>query len=193
MADVALVYLGTLNPLTLIDGISIIKAGKNSNFIMVHSNNLIPYKGVLISNEAFVIGYPTSIGTPENPQIDYEQPLLRKGIVAGKNDKNKSIILDCPVYQGNSGGLAMQMDEANGRRNFQIIGLVTEFIPFFEKMYSLHHHYQNLNLENSGYSVVVPSDHMLDVIRTKFTLDKKEEDIPLVSEAQPPTPKGHQI
>lgn len=168
MADVCVIQLGELvkDP-NKISGGGVIKFCNgvvddklNCDFVTVDSKLLISFNDVDPSNNVFVLGYPVSIGNKENPQIDYDQPLLRKGIVAGKNYKNKTIILDCPVYQGNSGGMAIQEGP-----KFGIIGVVTEFIPFFEIMFSLHHHYQNLNLENSGYSVLVPTDHILDLIK----------------------------
>jgi hypothetical protein len=59
---------------------------------------------VLTANEVYVFGYPTSIGVRDNPQIDYQKPLIRRGIIAGINDQKKTIILDCLVFAGNSGG-----------------------------------------------------------------------------------------
>jgi hypothetical protein len=43
---------------------------------------------VSVSNNMFIFGYPTSLGI-DNSQIDPLVPLLRKGIVAGKNYKLK--------------------------------------------------------------------------------------------------------
>ncbi len=182
--DVAVIYLGEIskNPnyspgsndkeysFDLLPSVQTIKG----HLVLVNSDNLIMYDDVLISNEVFTLGYPVSISTPEYPQIDYSKPLLRKGIVAGKNVEQRSIILDCPVYQGNSGGLVLQVTHmGNGGRRFQIIGLVSQFIPFFEVMQSMHHGYINRNLENSGYSVVVPCDDILDVIKINFTNDQQ--------------------
>jgi len=43
------------------------------------------FNDVLIANDAYIIGYPTSIGKKNYPQIDYKRPLVRKGVIAGKN------------------------------------------------------------------------------------------------------------
>ena len=143
-----------------------IKLSGEIKFTTVNKKSLVSFDEIQPSNDVFVLGYPVSIGSKTNPQIDYDQPLLRKGIVAGKNHKSKTIILDCPIYPGNSGGLAIQV----GCSKPGIIGIVTEFIPFFEIMYSLQHKYKNLNLENSGYSVLIPANHILDLIN-KFSYD----------------------
>jgi hypothetical protein len=66
------------------------------------------FADVLISNDVYIFGYPSSVG--HSGQLDHTRPLLRKGIVAGKNEAKNTIILDCPVHQGNSGGLALQID-----------------------------------------------------------------------------------
>jgi hypothetical protein len=125
-------------------------------------------KDVLISNEVFILGYPNSIGMPGASQIEQDQPLLRKGIIAGVNNSNKTIILDCPVYFGNSGGLALEVEHLpNGGKNFRVIGVVSQYIPFVEQLQSVQLKYTNTNVENSGYSVAVPMD-------TIFELTKEE-------------------
>jgi hypothetical protein len=48
---------------------------------------------VLVGNDVIVFGYPTSLGLPKIPQLDPRTPLLRKGMVAGVNLQQKSIIL----------------------------------------------------------------------------------------------------
>ena len=69
------------------------------------------YSQALIGNDVYVFGYPRSIGLRAVPQIDYDRPLLHKGIVAGKNPEKKTIILDVPAYPGNSGGPVVEIEE----------------------------------------------------------------------------------
>jgi hypothetical protein len=127
------------------------------------------YADVTIGNDVMVFGYPNSIGMPGIPQIDHSRPLLRKGTVAGKNDKSRRVILDCSMYFGNSGGLAVEISEENGVRSFKAIGIVTELIPFVEKIESKQFSIVNQNIENSGYSVVVPMDCVLELIPRSAT------------------------
>ena len=143
------------------------KIPKGANFVGVNLKNTKKYADVFLSNEVIVFGYPTSLGIINQPQIEYDKPLLRKGIIAGKNDKKKTIILDCPIYYGNSGGpvVVVEVDEVGAfKKHFSVIGVVSEFIPFEEVWYNLKHKYTNSSIENSGYSVVVPMDVVFDLI-----------------------------
>jgi|SRR5581483_11954877 len=121
------------------------------------------YDEIAISEEIFIFGYPASIGMKDFPQIDYTKPLLRRGTVAGKNENLKTIILDCPVYFGNSGGPVLVVEELKGKRKHYIIGIVSQFIPFEENWFSLQYRITNKNIENSGYSVAAPIDSMLEL------------------------------
>lgn len=123
------------------------------------------YAEVLIGNEVFIFGYPTSIGIKNVPQIDYTRPLLRKGIIAGKNEDKKNIILDCPVYYGNSGGPVVEVEEEGGTiRKFRVVGIISQFVPFEQEWFNLQHGYTNKDLENSGYSIATPLDAALELI-----------------------------
>jgi Trypsin-like peptidase domain len=88
------------------------------------------YDDVVVGNEVYVFGFPTSIGLKNVPQIDQLRPLLRKGIVAGRNETLKTIIIDCPVFPGNSGGPVMEMDGSLFDRKFRVVGVAIQFVPF---------------------------------------------------------------
>lgn len=118
------------------------------------------FDDVLIANDVFVFGYPNSIGAPGLPQHDHSRPLVRKGIVAGKHAGNRTVIIDCPVYQGNSGGLVLEKRPSR----VGAIGLVSSFIPFVELARSLHYGTVNSSIENSGYAVVIPMDFVYEAI-----------------------------
>ncbi len=110
-------------------------------------------KDVIVGNHVYVFGYPSSI-TALDPWLDIKLPLLREGIVAGKNEDLNVIILDCPVFSGNSGGLVIEVErKALTDYKFMAIGLVTNYVP-----------YQIDRKQNSGYSVVVPMDFVEDLI-----------------------------
>jgi S1-C subfamily serine protease len=84
-------------------GVAFIKTAK-LGIVGVDLDNVKTLDQTLIGNDVIVFGYPTSLGLQAKPQLDPHRPLLRKGIVAGQNLQRKAIVLDCPVYQGNSGG-----------------------------------------------------------------------------------------
>jgi hypothetical protein len=137
---------------------------REPNLVVIPTAHLKRFDEVLVSNEVFILGYPSSLGDPKQPQIDPKKPLLRKGIIAGLNRANDTIILDCPVYFGNSGGLAIEVEETGiGQKTFRTIGVVSQFVPFIEHLTSAQLGYTNLNFENSGYSIAVPIDTILEL------------------------------
>lgn len=155
-----------------------VKAGKRVTFgegikvkntpgdlLTVDITSIKKFEEVLEGNDVFIFGYPTSLGIQGIPQIDYERPLLRKGIIAGKNVKQKTIILDCPVYYGNSGGPVVEVEGEGSQLRFRVIGLVLQFVPFIEEWFNLKYRISNLQINNSGYSVVIPMDPVLDLLK----------------------------
>jgi hypothetical protein len=108
---------------------------------------------VHVSNEVFMFGYPTSL-SGLIPEIDIKLPLLRKGIVAGKNLEKEAIIIDCPAFFGNSGGLVVEIERfRSGEVRTLAIGIISKLIPYQERW-----------AENSGYTVVVPMDRLEELI-----------------------------
>ena len=149
-----------------IDGIKIHSTPNTKNDIGIEMNDLRLYKDVSIGNDTLIFGYPNSIGLKELPQIDFSRPLLRKGVIAGKNNTMKTIIIDCPVYGGNSGGPVMEIEEEwITITNYNIIGIVTQFIPVKETWLNIDLKYANINLSNSGYAVVEPADYLIELIK----------------------------
>ncbi|MBD3341775.1 MAG: hypothetical protein GF353_21910 [Candidatus Lokiarchaeota archaeon] len=122
------------------------------------------YKDILVGNNVYVIGYPSALGFQESPQFDYKRPLLRKGSIAGKFDKAKTVILDCPVYYGNSGSPVIQVTEVFGAKSYEVIGVIIQFIPFDEAWTNRKILPPRTFSSNSGYSVVEPIDAILEVI-----------------------------
>jgi len=118
-----------------------------------------------VGNDVFLVGFPASIGISELPQIDSTRPLLRKGIVAGLNQSRRTIILDCPVYQGNSGGPVVTKEQVNiNTWYFPILGIAVEWVPFRDVWESKRFKYTNQTLSNSGYAVVEPAEAILEMV-----------------------------
>jgi len=140
------------------------KSMMTSPLIGVPPENIKRFDDVLVSNNVLIFGYPTSIGLKILPQLDYARPLLRAGIVAGKNETNRTLVIDCPAYQGNSGGPVLEIEEDFPNRYFRVIGLVSQFVPFAERWKNETHGYTNLTLSNSGYTIVVPMDAVLSIV-----------------------------
>lgn len=153
--------------ISFFDGVTLPNYGGEVHVVSVTNSGIKMYEDVLVSNEVYISGYPSSLGNPNEPQINYKTPLLRKGIVAGKNDVQKTLILDCSVYFGNSGGIVIEVEQIDVTgKKFKIIGLVSEYIPFYDELRSLRHGHAHLNIENSGYSVVVPMDTVIELINS---------------------------
>lgn len=145
-------------------------------FSLVPLDNIKKYEEVIIGSEVFVFGYPSSIGIKELPQIDFSKPLIRKGIVAGKNEKTRTIILDCPVDLGNSGSPVLECETVYENNNwvpkYTPIGLVTGFVPFIEETVNTRYKFRNYRVDNSGYSIVTPIDTVLELIEEDKNIKK---------------------
>lgn len=136
--------------LAFMEGITL-KQGKG--FIGLEKDNFKLLNDVIVGNRVFVFGYPTSI-TTIGPWLDIKLPLLRKGIIAGKNDLLKAIIFDCPAFYGNSGGLVIEAEQVSlTETKYKAVGLITNLIPFKINWF-----------QNSGYSIVVPMDFVEELI-----------------------------
>jgi len=132
------------------------------------------YSDVIVSNDMFLLGYPSSLGTGDMSQLDISKPLVRKGIVAGLNDNLKRLILDCFSYPGNSGGPVIDIREKGlGSYEWNIIGVLIQYVPFVDEI-TLNRSGQvigNRN-SNSGYSIAEPMDKVLDLISEPVTIVK---------------------
>lgn len=122
------------------------------------------YDDVHIGDDIFIFGYPTSIGLKQIPQFDYSRPLLRKGIVGGKYDKNKTLILDCPSYPGNSGGPVIAKNIKGLTSEYKLVGIVVQFIPYEEQWLNVKSGLVNTDRFNSGYSVAVSGTKILELL-----------------------------
>jgi hypothetical protein len=136
-----------------------------SGLLGVATESIKKYDEVLIANDVLLFGYPTSLGIQESPQLDLQRPLLRRGIVAGLNPNGKSIIIDCPSYPGNSGGPVVEVDRNAFNAKINVIGVVSEFVPFEEKSVNYPIGYQNISISNSGYTVITPMDFVLELVK----------------------------
>jgi S1-C subfamily serine protease len=122
-----------------------------------------PFEQVPTGNDVILFGYPTSLGLQQLPQVDVRRPLLRKGIVAGTNPQNRSIILDCPSYPGNSGGPVVELDREAFRTHFTVIGVILQYVPFADVGHS--NTLAIAILSNSGYSIAAPMDFVLGLVK----------------------------
>jgi V8-like Glu-specific endopeptidase len=140
-----------------------------NNPIMIRSGAIKKIDEVFVSNDIYLFGYPTSLSIVGMQEIfDNKRPLLRKGIVASINKKNNTIILDCPVYPGNSGGPVLQVVHSNNKKAYFLIGVVSKYIPYTQEwINNRDNKIRNIEYLNSGYSIAVSMDEVFDLIRSK--------------------------
>lgn len=181
--DVAVIQIGRSDPagkevqkLKLLKGVQL-KETAASGILGVAESTIKRFNEVLTANQVFIFGYPTSLGIKIKglPQFDYQKPLLRSGIVAGTNEKSKTIILDCPSYGGNSGGPVLEVESEGLGRKFRVIGVVSQFVPAVEVWENKTHKYSNINVGNSGYTVAIPMNFVLELVKSIPTQSKDHD------------------
>lgn len=143
-----------------------------SGIVTVAENTIHNFDAVMISNPVIIFGYPISLGLSHLPQFEYDRPLLRSGIVAGKNLKKRTIVIDCPSYPGNSGGLVMQIEQEGLQLLYRAVGVVSEYIPALQPWFDAKGTQQGSGLVNSGYSIVTPVDYVRQ-LAAALPLDNK--------------------
>jgi len=139
-------------------------AAKSQSAAATFKGGYRSFKDDMISNEVYIFGYPTSIGFRAAKQIEQDKPLIRRGVVAGKNNITNRIIIDCPIFPGNSGGPVLMIEDRPGVKKFLLIGMVDQFVPLIETFVNDVYDYKNHSVSNSGYTVVVPMDFIIDLI-----------------------------
>ena len=144
-------------------GVAVAQSSSNG-VVSVKLDAVKRYDDVLVANEVYLFGNPSSLGIQEIPQLDPFRPLLRKGIVAALNDKSHSIVLDCPAYPGSSGGPVLEADSDHIGRQMRVIGVVCQFVPNAELWVNASNGFANRSISNSGYSIAIPMDPVLELI-----------------------------
>lgn len=136
------------------------QSGINTNGGLLHGLAMEEVRhldDVALGGAITMFGYPTSLA---GEFFAKDTPLLRSGIVAGKT--SREIVIDCPVYFGNSGALVLETEQDQTAR---AIGVATRMIPFKETLYSKEFRQEvGVRYENSGYAVVEPMDRVIELI-----------------------------
>lgn len=88
----------------------------------VTSENCIPVKEIIPSMQCLTIGYPYYL-METDPQKS--APLVLSGVIAGKDPESHLIYISTPIFQGNSGGLAVVLRPSYNTNN------VLKLVPLF--------------------------------------------------------------
>jgi len=142
-------------------------------YVFARPDICTPFKDVDLTADVILFGFPSELKEyyrvieKSEPVFDTRRPLFKKGIVAGKNENTKSIIISGDVYHGNSGGPVFEITYHTGSpfREFRLIGLLTQYIPYFSEVY-LESKKKGLNVGVSGYSVAESIDGLIDLLET---------------------------
>jgi len=167
--DVAVVYLARKpDSSSYILDSRYVKANDKIDFTIsaIWWTSLRKYDSVQVGADVYVFGYPTSIGLKRSPQIDYNRPLIQKGIVAGLNPNRRTIVLNVASNFGNSGGPAVELELSSGGPKFVPIGIVTEYIPFEEVLLNVTRKWSYSTITSSPYSIAEPLDPVIDIIKS---------------------------
>lgn len=136
------------------------KVSKSNTFLNIpETTNFASITQLNTLLDIYTVGYPKSLTLVS---FDYNRPLIRKGMISGIDRKTNRIIVDCATYQGNSGGMVFALNPMSGEVG--IVGLVSQFVPFEERWINEAYKYFNTNVYNSGYSVVIPADLIMQQI-----------------------------
>lgn len=168
-ADILICKIGQLDtfgfPKLQYDEENVKKLNPISSIRNFDINDIASFDETILGNDIFVFGYPKVLGLNGTDQFDFNQPILRKGAVASKYYKNKTIIIDCPSFGGNSGGPVVEVFNESFVPEFKLIGIVVSFIPYAEIWTNARYNIKNMELVNSGYSVIEPIEKVYSLIK----------------------------
>lgn len=160
--DICVVIIGKSEKsgaVTYYNGVSRFGYRANYTTLPLDNGRIAKKSEIFLGEDIFIVGFPKSLGLKQNPQFDYDKPLLKRGAIAGMSTKFSNFIIDCPVYHGNSGGPVFLERKDFEKYSIKLIGLVSEFIPLFTNTVKN----DDLTVETSNYAVIVPIEYALNL------------------------------
>lgn len=126
---------------------------------IVKQEDIITYDDTGIFNEIYLAGFPTSLKV-DIEDYDLTKANFRKGIITSKYQNE--FIVDCSAYYGMSGGAVFSVDNNN---NVFIIGIISKLVPLLVEWYNNRERsITNTDFENSGYSICVRIDKIIELL-----------------------------
>lgn len=129
------------------------------------------FEEVPIGGNSYVLGYPISLFNGQQSEIDFQFPLVRKGLISQKNYRTKKFIIDSGVYGGNSGGPVLWCENDFNKTYYHIIGIITQYVPAFTTVNATNiitvgstNVLNGSVVVNSGYSVAEPIDFAFELM-----------------------------
>ncbi|HTD68430.1 MAG TPA: trypsin-like peptidase domain-containing protein [Candidatus Limnocylindria bacterium] len=171
--DVAVVHFCDLVGTNKILGFELdyVTVNPNTNWFQgMPYEQLRKIRDLSVAEDAYTFGYPVSIGSalPGKRQLDSTRPLARKGIISDVDLRRNVIVIDMPVYFGNSGGPVLTVQKVRNvfpdSYHAAVVGIVSQFIPFEDVWVSQRYNLPNVSWSNSGYAVVEPIDSVIALL-----------------------------
>ena len=162
----------SINPKILVD------EGMKFRYFMSDSNILhieqMAEKGMTEGDFIYVLGFPMEL-----VDSDRQYVIARSGSIARIRDvlekRSKDFIVDSFVFPGNSGSPVVSKPEffhIEGTKSIgsaYLIGIVSSFLPYRDTAISLQTKRPRVTFEeNSGLSVVIPADFIMETIEDCF-------------------------
>jgi S1-C subfamily serine protease len=130
--------------------------------------------GFTEGDTVFVLGFPMGLVGKERSFV-----IVRSGCIARIRDalaaSSKELLIDAPIFPGNSGGpvvtkpeeVAIQGTKAVG--SAYLIGMVTSYVPYRDVAVSAQTGAVRIVFEeNSGLASVLPMDYVVEAIQTRL-------------------------
>lgn len=143
----------------------------SSRVVLWPQSALIHYEDVIVGSDIYINSYASSLSDEYYKQYNFSRPLIRKGIVAGKQQEDKSLILDCFVFPGMSGAPVIQyrphsdvITYPSPSFEYYISGIIIEFIPYTLRWENKQYKMTNSEIQNSGFSKCISVDPILELI-----------------------------
>jgi S1-C subfamily serine protease len=103
-------------------------------------------------DDIFYLGFPLAYGSYHG-----SNPMVRKGIVALKEEKDDFFYIDATVAPGNSGGPVFRIGKESKNEAYTFLGIVSAFRPFERDGFLFH----------AGMGVVYPVDSIKELLESK--------------------------
>ena len=103
-------------------------------------------------SQVYMLGFTYPGNEPTSLKV--RRPLLRKGIVEGKDEVSRLLALDCAANPGDSGGLVLQeVDEGARGKHLKGVGIISGGFR-----------YQREGQGAKGYSLAIPADAVTELL-----------------------------
>lgn len=138
-------------------------------------------EGVLEGDFIYVMGFPMGLVGADSQYV-----LVRSGIISRIRDlygkRNTNYVVDAMVFPGNSGGPVLIKPEltsitgTKSNKSCKLIGIVKSYIPYREVAISQQTKRPRMIFEeNSGLSIVEPTEHIMATIQLAKEKEKKKK------------------